>query len=144
MWAVYSVFPAKQCDSTNPILLKQNDGTLATTKVLLSFEIVGKKHTIWLEPDKRKPLLDGLQDWLKQTTGIPFKEFEIMVAKLQHAFTARTTGKILLTPCNCVLRKRPDTMYLHHNKTIWQALHDMHMLLWESVKLPIKCVQLLL
>ncbi len=74
--------------------------------------------------------------------GISFKEFESVTAKLRHAFTAIPAGKGLLSPCNWVLRRRPEVVYLHRHKGLLQAIGDAHTLLRESTTHPTRCKEL--
>ena len=48
-------------------------------------------------------------------------EFESVIAKLRHAFTALREGHGLLSSCNWVLRGLPHTIYLYRNKALMEA-----------------------
>ncbi len=74
--------------------------------------------------------------------GIPFKEFESMVAKLQHAFTCIPAGVGLLSPCNQVLKVRPPYIYLHWNARVLNAIEGCRTLLRESTLEPTWCRKL--
>jgi hypothetical protein len=60
-------------------------------KPLLGFNFDGLTKTMWLEAAKMENLLTIFKGWMRlgkrRTAGIPFKEFESMVAKIWHAFT---------------------------------------------------------
>jgi hypothetical protein len=117
---IHDVFPANDNDSNDPISekkLKQLDGEYAITKTILRFEFDGLAKTLWLKNAKRAYLLTVLHGWLRSsrtgTVGIPFKEFESVIAKIRHAFTAIPAGRGLLTPCNKMLQMKPPVVYLH-------------------------------
>jgi hypothetical protein len=130
MTGVHNVFPADIVDGNNPILekkLKKGEGQYSLFKTLLGFNFDGKQKTMWLEEEKRAKILTTLQSWIRLGRlewGIPFKEFESVVAKLWHAFTALPGGRGLLSPCNRLLRKRPQVVYLHCNKSLRSAISN--------------------
>jgi hypothetical protein len=112
MTGIQNVFPADSVDPNNPISEKkpkQLNGEYSTTKTILGFNFESINKTIWLEEAKRTHFLTVLCGWIRSikvgTPGIPFnfKEFETIVAKICHAFTAIPAGQDLLTPCNKVL-----------------------------------------
>ena len=99
MAGIHDVFPADDDNSNDPILekkLKQGDGEYATKKIILGFEFDGGNKTLWLEEAKRAHLLTVLHGWIRSSKagmmGIPFKEFESVIAKVRHAFTAIPAG----------------------------------------------------
>jgi len=113
------VFPADDVDSNDPILekkLKQRDGKHATKKVILGFEFDGINKTVWLEEAKGAYLLTVLHGCIRSSKagmiGIPFKEFESVIAKVRHTFTAIPAGRGLLTPCNKMLQTKPPLVFL--------------------------------
>jgi len=119
MAGIHDVFPANDVDSNDPISekkLKQQDGEYATKKVILGFEFDGINKTLWLEEAKRVYLLTVLHGWIRsgkaEMIGIPFKEFESVIAKVCHAFTAIPAGRGLLTPCNKMLQTKPPLVFL--------------------------------
>ena len=119
---IHDIFPPSEDDDRDPISLKKlkkGEGIYDTTKCLLGFKFDGVTKTIWLEEPKWATLLTILHKWIRGATragcGIPFAEFESVIAKLRHAFTALQEGRGLLSPCNWVMRKRPPVVYLHHN-----------------------------
>ena len=63
------------------------DGEYATTKTILGFDFDGLAKTLWLKDTKRAHLLTVLHGWLRSsrtgTVGIPFKEFESVIAKIR-------------------------------------------------------------
>ncbi len=118
MTGIHDVFPADEIDSNDPISkkkLKQLDGEYAMTKTILGFDFDGIEKTIWSEEAKRAHLLTVLHGWICSSRtgscGIPFKEFETVVAKIRHAFTAIPAGRGLLTPWkkNCNQNHRLST-----------------------------------
>jgi hypothetical protein len=119
MTGVHDVFPANIIDSDDPISekkLKKGEGVYSTTKTLLGFDFDGTHKTLWLEEEKRARLLITLKGWIRSASckrGVGFKEFELVTAKLQHAFLALPGGKGLLFPCNRLLCKKPSIIYLH-------------------------------
>ena len=119
MAGIHNVFPANDVDSNNPILekkLKQQDGKYATKKIIQGFEFDGINKTLWLAEAKRAYLLTVLHGWIRSSKagmmGIPFKEFESVIAKVRYAFTAIPAGRGLLTPCNKMLQTKPLLMFL--------------------------------
>ena len=149
MMAIHDIFPPDEIDSNDPISekkLKQGDGEYATTKTVLGFELDGIAKTIWLEEAKRAYLLTVLKGWVRSaqssTIGIEFKDFESIVAKIRHAFTAIPAGRGLLSPCNKILQKKPRTVYLHRNPVLLAALSGCRTLLRESSDSPTRCKEL--
>jgi hypothetical protein len=67
-----------------------------TTKTTLGFDFDGINKTIWPKDAKRAHLLTVLHGWIRLsksgTLGIPFKEFETIVATIWHAFAAIPAG----------------------------------------------------
>ena len=149
MMAIHDVFPPDEIDANDPISekkLKQGDGEYATTKTILGFELDGVSKTIWLEEAKRAYLLTVLKGWIRTgqsgTAGIPYKDFESVVAKIRHAFTAIPAGRGLLTPCNRILQKKPPMVYLHRNPVLLAAISGCRTLLRESSDSPTRCREL--
>jgi hypothetical protein len=127
MTGIHDVFPANINDGDDPISKKKllkGDGQYSLMKTLLGFDFDGNRKTLWLEEEKRAKLLTILHQWLRATSrkhGIPFNEFESVVAKLRHAFTALPGGRGLLSPCNRVLKLRPPVVYFHCNEPLRSA-----------------------
>jgi hypothetical protein len=149
MTGIHDMFPADKIDSNDPISekkLRQLDGEYSTTKTILGFDFNGDEKTIWLEEAKRAHLLTVLHGWIRAsksgTSSIPFKEFETVVAKIQHAFTAIPAGRGLLTPCNKILQTKPHTVYLHRNPMLSAAIMGCRTLLRESSDSPTRCCEL--
>ncbi len=146
---VHDVFPPEDIPGEDPISekkMEKGDATFDTSKTLLGFDFNGIEKTIWLAEEKRAALLLILKGWIRTSTrahtGISFKIFESVVAKLRHAFTALPAGLGLLSPCNKVLAVKPRTIFLHRNAELKSALTDIRTLLQESVKAPTQCKQL--
>jgi len=74
--------------------------------------------------------------------GILFKEFESVIAKIRHAFTAILAGRGLLTPCNKMLQMKPPVVYLHQNAVLLAAVAGCCTLLRESSESPTRCRKL--
>jgi hypothetical protein len=150
MTGIHDVFPLDGDDSNNPIsekkLLKE-EGQYSTQKTLLGFDFDGTTKTMWLEAAKQETLLTILKGWIRAgrhgTAGIPFKEFESVTAKIRHAFTCIPAGIGLLSPCNRILRVRPQTVYLHRNPRVLTAVEGCRSLLWESTREPTNCRELI-
>jgi hypothetical protein len=143
---IHDVFPPITDDTRDPILakkLQKGNGTYKTTKCLLGFEFNGENKTIWLEEAKRATLLTILHQWIRRATraswGIPFAEFKLVTAKLGHAFMALREGRRLLSPCNWVIKKQPQVVYLHTNKPLLEAIQDIRTILRASVAQPTHC-----
>ena len=148
---IHDVFPADNVDENDPISLKKlkkKDGQWALTKDILGFTFDGEKKTLILEEPKREFLLVILQKWLRgarrQHCAIPFNEFESVVAKLRHSFTAIPAGVGLLSPCNKLLRKRPAVVWLSKNKELCAALDNCRTLLREATMDPTPCRELVM
>jgi hypothetical protein len=94
MAGICNVFPADIIDGNNPISEKKllkGEGQYSLFKTLLGFDFNGQQKTMWLEEQKRAKLITTLHAWIRagnHERGVPFKEFESVVAKLRHAFTA--------------------------------------------------------
>jgi hypothetical protein len=149
MTGIHDVFPADNNNSNDPISekkLKQLDGEYATTKTILGFEFDGLAKTLWLEDAKRAHLLTVLHGWLRSSRtgmlGILFKEFESVIAKIRHTFTAIPAGRGLLTPCNKMLQMKPPMVYLHRNAVLLAAVAGCRTLLRESSDSPTQCRKL--
>jgi hypothetical protein len=149
MTGIHDVFPADDIDANDPISekkLKQLDGEYSTKKTILGFDFDGIKKTIWFEEAKRAHLLTILHGWIRSsksgTIGIPFKEFETVVAKIRHAFTAIPAGRGLLTPCNKILQSKPTLVYLQRNPVLQAAIMGCRTLLRESSDSPTRCREL--
>jgi hypothetical protein len=74
--------------------------------------------------------------------GIPFKEFESVVAKLRHVLTCIPGGVGLLSPCNRVLKVQSPYVYLHQNARVLNAIEGCQTLLRESTREPTRCPEL--
>jgi hypothetical protein len=74
--------------------------------------------------------------------AILFKQFETIVAKLRHAFTAIPAGVGLLSPCNCILAQKPQIDWLSRHKHLLAGIRGCRTLLWESTKNPTWCREL--
>ncbi len=150
MSGIHDMFLANdEDDGDDPISekkLKKQEGQYSTIKTLLAFDFDGINKTMWLEPAKRKKLLTILRGWVRKghwgTAGIPFKEFEATIAKIRHAFTCVPMGVSLLSPCNRILKARPNYVYLNKNIRVLTAIEGCRTLLRESTTEPTRCHQL--
>ena len=143
MTGIHDVFPADDIDSNYPISekkRKQRDGEYATKKTILGFEFDGINKTLWLEEAKRAHLLTVFHGWIRSSKsgmmGIPFKEFESMIAKVRHAFMAIPAGHGLLTPCNKMLQTKPPLVFLQRNPFLLAAIMGCQKLLPKSSDSP--------
>jgi hypothetical protein len=150
MTGIHDVFPPDGDDSNDLISEKKlvrEEGRYSTQKTLLGFDFDGMTKTMWLEAAKRETLLTILKGWIRAgrhgTAGILFKEFESITAKLRHAFTCTLAGIGLLSPCNWILRVRPQTVYLHRNPRVLTAVEGCRSLLRESAREPTNCRELI-
>ncbi len=112
---------------------------------MLGFNFDGKQKTMWLEEEKCAKLLTILHGWLwvgSLNRGIPFEEFESVIAKVQHALTALPGSWGLLSPCNRLLQKRPPVVYFHRNKSLHAAISNCRTVLRESMSRPMRCRKL--
>ncbi len=71
--------------------------------------------------------------------GIPFAEFESVISKLCHAFTALPEARGLFSPCNWILRACPPVVYLHRNDSLREAITDIRTILRETINKPTLC-----
>jgi hypothetical protein len=130
MTGIHDVFPTNIIDSDNPILEKKlliGEGQYSFVKTLLGFDFDGNCITMWLEEGKRAKLLTKLHSWIQADSlkwGVPFQELESMAAKVRHAFMALPGGQCLLSPCNQLLKRRPQEVYFHQNKPLILAIGD--------------------
>lgn len=100
---------------------------------------------MWLEEEKRDAIITVIHGWIRHAKykgGIPFDEFESIIAKVRHAFTAIPAGNALLSPCNRMLCVRPNFVYLHRNEALLDALRDIRTFLRESISIPTLCREL--
>ncbi len=149
MEGIHDIFPPDDDDANDPIsekkLLKR-DGQFDILKTLLGFEFDGVGKTLWLEEAKRERILTTLHSWIRLAShghgGISFKQFEITIAKLRHAFTAIPAGVGLLSPCNCILAKKPPIVWLNSQKQVLVAIIGCRTLLRESTKDSARCREL--
>eukprot|EP00986_Skeletonema_menzelii_P004917 scaffold1721_cov105-Skeletonema_menzelii.AAC.2 len=147
---IHDVFPANDADELDPIALKKllkEDGKWLLEKEILGFIFDGNNKTIWLTDEKRQALLKVLKGWLRQSRGsnprgIPFDEFQSVLSKIRHAFTAFPAGKGLLSHCNDVMRTEPSFIHLRTNKELYEAISSIRGFLHESIAHPTKCKQL--
>ena len=148
MTGVHDVFPEDKVDKNDPLSLKKllkEEGMWDVVKNILGFTFDGDKKAMWLEDDKRNAIITVVHGWIRHAKyrgGIPFEEFESIIAKVRHAFTAIPAGNALLSPCNRMLRMRPSFVYLHRNQELLDALVDIRSFLRESVSIPTLCREL--
>jgi len=142
MTGIHDVFPADIVDSNDPISKKKllkGEGQYALLKMMLGFDFDGKQKTMWLEEEKRAKLLTIFFSCLRAGSfnhGIPFREFELVIAKVRHVFTALPGGRGLLSPCNSLLQKHPPVVYLHRNDSLHAAISNCQTILRESTSRP--------
>jgi hypothetical protein len=94
---------------------------------------------MWLEEEKITKLFTILHSWLRagrRKRGVPFVEFESVVAKPRHAFTALPGGRGLLSPCSCLLKQHPPVVCFHQNEPLNLAISNCRTILWESTSRP--------
>ena len=150
MYGIHDVFPPDTTDDANdPISLRKLDkldGSWAIVKDILGLTFNGVDKTIWLEENKRDALLTILSGWLRsgrdKNFGIPFQEFQSVIAKVRHAFITIPAGRGLMSPFNKLLRLQPTRVFLHRNKTVRTALSECRTFLRESISTPTKCISL--
>ena len=151
MMGIHDVFPASEDAAVDPISLKKlekGEGEWALLKEILGFDFDGDKKTMILAVAKREFLLTILHKWIRGAkagqSGIPFAEFESVIAKMRHAFMALPAGYGMLTPCNAVLRLKPDFVFLQRNRALLQCIEDCRTLFRESTKDPTPCKELVM
>ncbi len=143
------MFPPDNDNDNDPISKKKllkDEGRYLLLKTLLGFDFDGNTKTIWLEEAKGEKLLATLQCWIRLasrgTGGILFKQFETIVAKLRHVFTAIPAGVGLLSPCNRILAQKPQMVWLLSHKQLLAAIRGCRTLLQESTKDLMRCREL--
>ncbi len=100
---------------------------------------------MWLKEEKQAKLLTILHSWLQagtQNRGVPFVEFESVVAILRHAFTVLPGGWGLLSPFNRLLKCCQPVVYFHCNKPLHSAISNCQTILRESTWQPTCCREL--
>ncbi len=148
MTGIHDVFPANITDSEDPILEKKllkGEGQYSLIKTLLGFEFDGKQKKMWLEEEKRAKLLTTLHSWIRAGScrrGVPFQEFESVVAKLRRAFTALPGGRGLLSPCNRLLKQQPQVVYFYWNAPLLSSITNCRTILRESTTRLTQCRKL--
>jgi hypothetical protein len=93
--------------------LNKGGGPFESQKCLLGLDFNGVNRTLWLKEAKWASLLSiNLQSCTNGSGGqqgqngeFLFMKFELVMAKLQHAFMAFWEGWSLLSPCNWVIKK---------------------------------------
>ena len=93
---------------------------------------------------KRMVLLIILKRWMCGASngmggGIHFTDFESMVQKVSHYFTALPAGKVLLLSLNAIIWLRPEVVYLHRNLSLFMAVMDNCTLILETVVFLMHC-----
>jgi hypothetical protein len=133
---IHDVFPPDNDGDNDPISRKKllkDKGRYSLLKTLLGFEYDGNAKTMWLEVVKCKKLLATLQSWIRNASrgagGILFKQFETIVAKLRHAFTAILAGVGLLSPFNRILAQKPNIVWLSWHKHLLANIRGCRTLL---------------
>jgi len=138
MTGIHDVFPTDIVNSNGPISEKKllkGEGQYSLFKTLLCFDFDGKRKTMWLAEEKRAKLLTTLHSWLQAGSlnrGIPFGEFESVIAKVWHTFIALPGGRGLLSPCNRLLKRCPQVVYFHRNASLHAAISNCRTILRES------------
>ncbi len=74
--------------------------------------------------------------------GIPFKEFESIIAKIHHAFMAIPAGRGLFTPCNKILQTRLSMVFLQRDKVLLVAMMGCCTLLHELFDSLTRCCEI--
>ena len=148
---IHDVFPPDKDEKEDSISLKKilkKEDSQATIKNVLGFESDENpgEHTIWLTEDIRTDILTKLKRCIREEQhrkkGIPFEKFRTYLAKLRYAFVTIPYGKWLLFPCNQILGKEPNDIFLNRNKPLLSAICDCCHLLEMSAKNPTPCKSL--
>jgi hypothetical protein len=149
MTGIHDVFPPDANNSNDPISekkLRAQEGLYLMCKTLLGFDFDGAAKTMLLDAAKGEKLLTILKGWTwtgrQGMAGIQFAEFKSRGAKLCHTFTCIPAGVGLLSPCNRVLKVRPDFVYLHTNHRVLTVLEGCCTLLCKSTREPMHCREL--
>ena len=151
MRGIHDVSPSDKNDKEDSISLKKilkKEAAWETIKNVLGFESYGNpgEHTIWHTKDRRTYILTKLKKFIREgehrKKGIPFEEFRTYPAKLRYEFITIPAGKGLLSQCNQMLGKDPNTVYLKRNTTLLSAIRYCHHLPEMSTKNPTPCKEL--
>lgn len=151
MKGIHDVFPPDDVKENDPISykkLKKEEGRWDLNKEILGFDFDGEEKTMILGESKLQFLLTTLHKWIRTAknskAGIPFAEFESVIAKLRHAFRAIPAGRGLLSVTNKVIIKRPSMVFLQRNKPLMVCLDDCRRMLREAAKAPTPCRELVM
>ena len=113
MHGLHNVFPPADNATEDPISdrkLKKGEAQWALVKEILGMTFNGDNKTIWLAEEKQAIIIATLKKWTllsRRHGGIPFTEFQTILAKLQHAFLTIPAGRSLLSPFYSVLAVQP-------------------------------------
>ena len=142
LYGIHDVFPPEDTEGMDPISHKKllkGDGEWQCVKEILGITFDGTSKTVWLSTEKRDQILLKLKEWIrgsKQRRGIPFREFQSTMARIQHAFITIPAGKGLLSPFYSLLAAHPKMVYLHRNAPLLNAITDCRTFLRESISSP--------
>ena len=149
MKGIHDIFSANDNYEEDPVSLKNPKKLEKMWEVhtdILGFTFDGGDKTICIEAPKIDALLTVVKVWIHASNcgsaSIPFTESCSVITKMRHSFIPTPRGKGLLSPCNYILQKQQDFVFLHWNDLLLTALIDCRTFLRESRIAPTKCTDL--
>lgn len=136
---IHSVFPPPDVTGHNgedPIAqkkLKAGEGHWATEKEILGWMIDGEFYTITLPSDKLKKLVHDLKN-MERRKAIPFKQFQKLAGRLQHAALGLVGGTTLMSPIWQAMQGEPE--FINVKDAVKVALRDWRWMIKNLLKHP--------
>ena len=69
-------------------------------------------------------------------------EFQSIISKLRHAFISTPNGNGMLSPCNNIMKREPEFVFLNRDPRLRTAIEDCREMLRISTLAPTKCREL--
>ncbi|GFH62128.1 hypothetical protein CTEN210_18604 [Chaetoceros tenuissimus] len=113
--------------------LKAGEGHWAHTKEVLGWMIDGEFYTITLPPEKLAKLVHDIRN-MEQRKAIPFKQFQKMAGRLQHAALGLVGGTTLMSPIWQAMQGEPD--YINVKEAVKIAFRDWRWMIKNLLKNP--------
>ena len=142
---VHAIFPPPRVtghQGPDPIAeskLRKGDGTWASTKEILGWEVDGAEGTIRL-PEKKCVDICALLRKLLKRSRVQLNAFQKLAGKLQHASFGLPSGKSLFTPIDMALAGDPK--YIVITPVLRQCLQDWRFFVKTMTAEPTSVLQL--
>ena len=136
---IHSVFPPPEVTGHNgedPIAqkkLRAGEGHWASTKEVLGWMIDGEFYTITLPTAKLEKLVHDIRN-MEQRKAIPFKQFQKIAGRLQHAALGLVGGTTLMSPIWQAMQGEPA--YINVKEATKTALKDWRWMIKNLLKNP--------